>query len=783
MAIKTSNQITITEQKKILSIEEWYLATNYNSNITTENGDWGTWTKEVQTINANKPYLWNHEKVIYSLGEPPYEISDPIIIGIYSKSDGRGIDTIINEYFLTETPELPETPEWSRDSSTAAGLTPTFKYLWNREIIVYTDGDEQPTDPAIIGVYGDSGTDAVDFQIYSVDGFEFSESIKEITLNTAAFQGGETVENNATYQWKWWNSESTADDKFEDIENATGQSLIVKRDDIHALSTIKCVMTYDNIVYEDYVTLTEKTSVYTSVIKFFDGSNIFDPTKPYIAAYVEVYLDGKIQESIMANEYYDGNNSIQDDGVTINTDITTTSNRTFVDGDLMYFIYKLDYDYNAVLGEYKNGVWSVYTGFVSKYVYKISDNIVSNVIVISKEDVSKTFEIKVDIYNDKTSVTSISSASAIVIDTNDPIISDTKPTNVKYGQLWLDTSVSPYVLKIYTKQDEYKFGDVFKYLLSYANYFSGSAMTSVVYNYADNINVLEDGSLELQNPTTISIGYNSSNNANNLKGKYFQANNSSRTTIYYANINATVTSRTETNAVHATTDWYVYIDNVQEVNPTGLKESDWVYFSQQNGGAVYTSIPVNGYYQGDLWIISSSDVKDYSDKYTGLFQRYGEGTMLKATAASNIFNESHWTDSMEEITSTIKNIKDTFSWGDDGLKIMQQVTDSNGNVTNPFYVHIDSTRMGFHSVTYDNGTPDDEEVVHIGINSAVIKNASFVDDNANPDEYSKYEGVDGTLFDCNVEFNNPINFKTESSSAGFTFKIESNGSFSLAILN
>ena len=71
MAIKKiSNQITFTEQKKILEIEEWYLATSYDSGVKIENGDWGTWTKEIQMINANKPYLWNYERVVYSLGDP-----------------------------------------------------------------------------------------------------------------------------------------------------------------------------------------------------------------------------------------------------------------------------------------------------------------------------------------------------------------------------------------------------------------------------------------------------------------------------------------------------------------------------------------------------------------------------------------------------------------------------------------------------------------------------------------------------------------------------------------
>ena len=38
MAIKVSNQITFTEQKKILKIQEWYLATNYRDDVGISNG-------------------------------------------------------------------------------------------------------------------------------------------------------------------------------------------------------------------------------------------------------------------------------------------------------------------------------------------------------------------------------------------------------------------------------------------------------------------------------------------------------------------------------------------------------------------------------------------------------------------------------------------------------------------------------------------------------------------------------------------------------------------------
>ena len=123
MAIKSSNQITFTEQKKIVEIEEWYLATNYDSGVTIENGDWGTWTKEVQVIGESKKYLWNYEKVIYSLGDP--EISEPIVIGFYGKgNDGRSIENIKN-YYQTTTNTNPPT-SWLES---VPMLDPTNKYL------------------------------------------------------------------------------------------------------------------------------------------------------------------------------------------------------------------------------------------------------------------------------------------------------------------------------------------------------------------------------------------------------------------------------------------------------------------------------------------------------------------------------------------------------------------------------------------------------------------------------------------------------------------------------
>ena len=185
-------------------------------------------------------------------------------------------------------------------------------------------------------------------------------------------------------------------------------------------------------------------------------------------------------------------------------------------------------------------------------------------------------------------------------------------------------------------------------------------------------------------------------------------------------------------------------------NPYSLmvfNNGEWVYFDQQEGGKIYTSRP-DAYSAGDIWILASGEV----------YGSYGEGSILKADESLN------WVDAISDITSIITNVKETFVWDNNGIKVMKSVTDFNGNVTTPFYVHIDSTRMGFHSVEYnsDGSIKNDTEVVHIGNNSATIQNATF-------------EGSNGTTFDNNAQFNQQVHFDN------FIWKKESNGSLSLAI--
>lgn len=445
MAIKSSNQITFTEHKKILEIKEWYLATPKSYGVTRDPSE--GWTLEVQTIDETNKYLWNYEEVVYSIGSS--EPTDPVIIGAYIKgSEGKGILDIKNYYYATLTPELPNNPDWSEDVNKYA-LSPTNKYLWNYEEIVYTVGDPKSTDPAIIGVYGDSGTDAITFEIYSTHGFMFKDALKSITLNIASFEGEKEI-TNATYTWEWWDdSLNNGSGGYSIIKSSAEKSLVVEDDAIYALSSLRCTMNYNDKAYEDYVVLTNETVIYTSVVKFFDGSNIFNANDLYLVAYIELYQNNSKVEGISATTYCTGISSVDSSGV-----ITSNLSGNFDNGAKMYFICKgNNIPYQVVLGEYISGTWTK-IDYSIKYSYKNtlypnSDTNI-NVIAISKESVNKSQNIDFTVYKDNVA---ISYTNAMVIDSNDPIISDSEPENPVNNQLWLDTSTNPSTLKIYSQEE------------------------------------------------------------------------------------------------------------------------------------------------------------------------------------------------------------------------------------------------------------------------------------------------------------------------------------------
>lgn len=718
-----------------------------DSTVPTYSASDSKWTDDPTGVSIDNQYEYVIQ--IKTVNGVPTPAAKASLWAKYGENgaDGKGIVDIVNYY---DTTTNTTAPSWSstsdlsnwKTSMSQVALSPTNKYLWNYERIQYTDNTYKRTSPAIIGVYGDSGTDAVDFQIYSVDGFEFNDNLTSITLKTVAMQSGKPIEANVTYQWKWYNADSISEDKYENISGATTSSLVVNFSDSYSLNSIRCDMTYDGITYSDYAILTFKSAVYTSVIKFFNGSNIFDPEKSYIVAYVEVYKDNILDETKFADKYYYGKNTVLGNS-TIETDVSTVyPDRVFEENEKMYFIHKNENNkYTATIGQYISGTWKVYTP-ENKYTYvnDFSEDQTSNVIVISKQDVARSAEIDISIYQGESFV---SRCSATVIDTNDPIISDVAPTNVKYGQLWLDTSTTPYVLKIYTKsKSQYVLGDAATIQISFAR----SATTTSQLSYSDNISVYDDDTISLDNKTDITFSYNTYSNANVIVGKFIMHEN----VYYYIPTDANITRTRES------TNYSVSVSAAQRVITDSSILGKWVYFSQQNGGTIYTSIPLDGYAKDDLWIISEEDKRMYEDEYTSLFNKFGVGTMLKSIVNSDVFDATHWIDSMEGVSSVVQNVNQYFEFNTEtGLKI--------GRQDEEFYVNINSEEMAF----YDNTKETPQKVVYISNSTANIDNVLI---------------EHGAEFNCEATFNKKINIHNEAASAYFSWQIEeSNGSFSLVL--
>lgn len=427
-------------------VEYKYYLSNSSEAPTYSVGD-TNWTDDPQGVSV----YYQYEYVVQiKISNGSTIQSEPSLWAKFGEN-GVGIIEIKNYYVVTTDVSLPESPNWDEKVPL---LSPTNKYLWNYEIISYTDGSSTSTAPAIIGVYGDSGTDVITFEIYSTKGFMFKENLKSIELNVAAFKGNEPIDD-ATYTWEWWN------DSLNEgvggysviIENSSDMPLVINEVDEYAFANLRCIMNYDGKKYEDYIVLTSETVIYNAVVKFCDGSNIFDSSTEYLLAFTELYQNNNRVETIAVNAFCSGVSSLSPSGI-----IETSITGDFADGDKMYFVcQETNGLYTVVLGKYASGAWeSINNDTIYTYANSLYPDAQTNIIAISKESINKSVNVDFVVYKDGIE---IARTNVNVIDSNDPIIGNNEPLNPVYGQLWLDTSVSPSKLKIFKRIDGENYGE------------------------------------------------------------------------------------------------------------------------------------------------------------------------------------------------------------------------------------------------------------------------------------------------------------------------------------
>lgn len=128
----------------VVAIASRYLASSLDSGVTIQTPGW---TTEVQSIDENNPYLWTYSSTEFSNGLVTNTI--PIIIGTYGPQgpqgpagepgtpgeDGKGILTVVDEWYVSTSDAEPEGGSWSTDMPEL----PPGKYLWHRQKITWSD--------------------------------------------------------------------------------------------------------------------------------------------------------------------------------------------------------------------------------------------------------------------------------------------------------------------------------------------------------------------------------------------------------------------------------------------------------------------------------------------------------------------------------------------------------------------------------------------------------------------------------------------------------------------
>lgn len=190
-------------QNTVKNVEvEYYVSTS----ATELKG--GSWSTTAPTREEGK-YIWTRQKTYYvdTTKTPTYSNAACMTgaTGATGKDGAAGvsISSVTNKYAVSTSKTTAPT-SWKDTPQT---MDATNKYLWNYEIITYSNGNTDETDPRVIGAYGDKGADGTS----GSDGrgiTSITEYFKVSTSNTTAPTGTwstspETMDATNKYLWSY----------------------------------------------------------------------------------------------------------------------------------------------------------------------------------------------------------------------------------------------------------------------------------------------------------------------------------------------------------------------------------------------------------------------------------------------------------------------------------------------------------------------------------------------------------------------------------------------------
>lgn len=160
----------------IKSIVNKYAISSSNTTVPT------SWSTTVPTMTVTNRYLWNYEIVTYTNGST--NETEKRIIGVYGNTGntGNGISSI-TEYYLASASSsgvTTSTSGWTTAIQTTSG---SKKYLWNYEVVQYTNGSRYTSKPVIIGTHGNNGATGPAGKP-GADGYTISASRQSYVIST-----------------------------------------------------------------------------------------------------------------------------------------------------------------------------------------------------------------------------------------------------------------------------------------------------------------------------------------------------------------------------------------------------------------------------------------------------------------------------------------------------------------------------------------------------------------------------------------------------------------------
>lgn len=134
----------------VRSVANKYAVSSSNTTAPT------SWSDTVPSTTTTNRYLWNYEIITYTDGTTAE--TNKRVIGVHGATGATGVGIkSITEYYLASASASGVTASTSGWTTGMQVTTTTKKYLWNYEIVTYTDNSKYTSTPVIIGTHGATG--------------------------------------------------------------------------------------------------------------------------------------------------------------------------------------------------------------------------------------------------------------------------------------------------------------------------------------------------------------------------------------------------------------------------------------------------------------------------------------------------------------------------------------------------------------------------------------------------------------------------------------------------